>query len=331
MRALLCLGVLLAACGKPPDPGTTVSSPEPAVTSRGNPDEGIHIPWEPSTFSGKEDAAAQAWLESGSYQEAVRFGCTSMFRPFEASVERALREGTGEERLNALVLLLKARAPASIDLQWQVLQQIEGPAELLTELRSKFDEEKVLAGLRIKPPENRYTHDSLLEWYVRAAGVIRSRRALPTLIRLSREDHLGTSLAAERSLEDFPGEEGDQALADCLLGFQYDGFIRAGRALLKRNKPLLASKLKATIIPVRHRANAALLLAETDDPAAVPLLCESVTSVGIIDRRMFDHIERLAQPQDLPAVQELAARAREEQKERAALLLATLSAKFAGQ
>src|SRR5205085_5460349 len=123
------------------------------------------------------------------------------------------------------------------------LRELVGAGPLLDGLQAQFSEDVVLRALEVAPPEDRYRHDSLLEWHVRAAGVTRCRRALPTLVRLSRSEHLGTSLAAERSLEDFDGDEGDQALAQCLLGWQYDAYIRAGRALLERNKPLLVQKL----------------------------------------------------------------------------------------
>jgi len=285
-------------------------------------------------FPGLEDGAARRFLESGYYKPAVEFGCTRVSHPFEERLEGELKDGAGESRLQALLLLLRARAPASIDLQWKALQELRpdpGAGKLLGGLEGQFSEESVLGALEMAPPENRYSHDLLLEWYVRAAGVARIHRALPTLVRLSRSGHLGTSLAAERSLEDFEGDEGDQALVQCLLGWQYDAYVRAGKALLGRNKGLLVEKLLGTLVPEKCRYWQAILLARADEAEAVPLLCETVTSVGIIDREMFDQIERLAREQDLPQIRLLAARAREEQQERAAQVLGNLSRKFIGR
>lgn len=323
---MLCLGVSLSgllSCGRAPEPEVSAPTSVETVVFVGGSDD--------ATFSGVEDEAARRWLRLDYFKEAVHFGCGRTAHAFEDSLEEQLKAGDNSTRLQALTLLLKARAPASVDLQWKALQEVTGPKKLLDDLKARFAEESVLAGLEMAPPEYRYKHDSLLEWYVRAAGVIRSRRALPTLVRLSRSEHLGTSLAAERSIEDFDGDEGDQALAQCLLGWQYDAYVRAGRTLLDRNRPLLVEKLTSTLVPEKCRYWQAVLLARANEPAAVPLLCETVTSVGIIDREMFDHIERLAREQDLPQVKLLAAKAREEQQERANRLLEDLTRKFSGR
>ena len=63
----------------------------------------------------------------------------------------------------------------------------------------------------------------------------------------------------------------------------------------------------------------------------MPLLCETVPSVGIIDREMFDHIGRLARELDLPQVRLLALKARPEQQERVTRLIEELILKRSGQ
>jgi hypothetical protein len=355
MRLIVCLCILLAAlpsCGPPsesvPAPvrhSVEISSDEREVWEKGaedlpkagdgeGPSRAIALGGDFDVFSGIQDGAARRFLERGGYKPAVQFGCGRSPHPFEESLEDELQRGAGKNRLQALLLLMKARAPASVGHQWKALQELRqepGAKKLLDEVETQFSEEVILGALEMAPPENRYTGDSLLEWYVRAAGVVRLHRALPTLIRLSRSENLASSLAAERSLEDFEGDEGDQALVQCLLGWQYDAYIRAGRALLGRNKRLLVEKLQGTLVPKNCRPWQAILLARADDAEAVPLLCETVTSVGIIDCEMFDHIERLAREQDLPVVRLLAARARETQQERADRLVEALSRKFPGR
>jgi hypothetical protein len=342
----------LPSCGPPPETVSLPVSPPVAISSDGRkvrerPMEVLQdaadgdaegwvlgIGGELGGFTGLEDGAARRFLESRDYKPAVQFGCGRSPHDFEESLEGELKAGTGESRLQALLLLLRARAPASVDLQWKALQELRrDPAagKLLGGLETQFSEEFVLGALEMAPPENRYSRDPLLEWYVRAAGVARILRALPTLVRLSRSGHLGTSLAAERSLEDFEGDAGDQALVQCLLGWQYDAYVRAGKALLGRNKGLLVEKLLGTLVPESCRYWQAILLARADEAESVPLLCETVTSVGLIDREMFDHIERLAREQDLPQVRLLAGRAREAQQERAAQVLENLSRKFIGR
>jgi len=352
MKAWLCLLGLLSVlwgCGPPPETSSSVGtlpgarSEERNVRGQGaralseavvekSPPFGPDL--EDVGVTDFKEGAARSFLENNYYKPAVQFGCCRILHAFEDSVEKELLEGTDRGKLQALVLLMKAHAPASVALQWKALQQLRETGDgngLLDGLEARFSEDTILRELEVAPPEDRYRHDSRLEWYVRAAGVTRCRPALPTLIRLSRSEHLDTSLAAERSLEEFEGEEGDQALVQCLLGWQYDAYIRSGRALLDRNRRLLVEKLQGTLVPEKCRHWQAIFLARADEPAAVPLLCETVTSVGIIDREMFDHIERLAREQDLPQVRLLAARAQGTQQERANRLVEDLSRKFSGR
>ncbi len=300
------------------------------------PGEALSIPFDRNKgeFSGLAGADARWFLKDPYLKSAVHFGCARTPHPYEDSLEAELRRDPGVLQLQALVLLMRVYAPASVDLQWKALQRLKSLPEkpglraLLSELEGRFSEAVLDAALETAPPEYRYGNDPFLSWHVRAAGVVRARSTLPKLVKLSRSSHLDVSLAAERSLEDFDGEEGDKALAQCLLGWQYDAYIRAGRALLSRNKALLIRTLQATVAPEKCRYWQGILLAKADDPFAVPILCESVSKVGIIDREMFDHIERLAREQDLPLIRQLPRLVRPEQQERARQVEAELVRRF---
>jgi len=124
--------------------------------------------------------------------------------------------------------------------------------------------------------------------------VTRLEEALPRLQTLSVADNLATNPAAERSLEDFEGGAAEGALVYCLLGWQYNAYIRAGNALLERNPSLLRSVLEQVSAPKEVRWQQGLLLAACDSPAAVTHLCRSIGGRQIIDRKMFDEIARLA-------------------------------------
>jgi hypothetical protein len=145
---------------------------------------------------------------------------------------------------------------------------------------------------------------------------------------LSRCDHLDVSLAAERSLEDFPGPAGDRALADCLLGWRYDAYVRAGYALVERDAGLLAQTLIAAAVPKDCAYQAGLLLAGVGNAAAVPHLCASVGHTAIVDGKMFEAIESLATLEQLPLVEALPATVRDEQRERATNVLAAVRARL---
>lgn len=283
-----------------------------------------------AAFTGLAGADARWFLKNPYLKPAVHFGCVRTPHPYEDALEGELQKEPGVMQLQALVLLMRVHAPASVDSQWKALQRLKtlpekpGLRALLSELEDRFSASVLEGALETAPPENRYKDDPFLSWNARAAGVVRARSTLPKLVKLSRSSHLDVSLAAERSLEDFDGEEGDRALVQCLLGWQYDAYVRAGRALLARNKALLIRTLQENVAPEGCRYVQGLLLAQADDPSAVPILCESVPKVGIVDREMFDHIGRLAREQDLPLIRQLPRLVRPEQQERALRLEADL-------
>ena len=132
---------------------------------------------------------------------------------------------------------------------------------------------------------------------------------------LSTANHLDTSVAAERSLEDFSGPKANQALVRCVLGWQYNAYVHACNALLKRDKALLTNTLLEAKPPKECRYYQGLFLARCDDAAAVPILCEKVPTYQIIDREMFAHIARLGGPEDRKAIESLPSRVRPDRRE----------------
>jgi hypothetical protein len=143
-------------------------------------------------------------------------------------------------------------------------------------------------------------------------------QSIERLAELSRSAHLHASLAAERSLEDFTGEKADQALVSCVLGWQYDAYVRACQTLLDRNKPLLVKTLLEATPPKKCRYYQGIFLARCDQPEAVPILCEEVPGRAIIDREMFEHIARLGQDEHRDMILALPGRVRQEQQRLAA-------------
>ena len=274
-------------------------------------------------FSGIDlrTGSALAWP---AVSEVVQFGCTGTYAPYEASLEAALRKGTPELKLQALAILMRLRAPSSVPLQQKVLAELRelktrpGWRPLLEELAHCFDPDRLMRIVTQDPPADRYssTERSYL-WSIRALGAIRHNAALPRLIVLSRSGQLYTSLAAERSIEDFCGEAAEQALVQCMLGWQYDAYKRAAYALLKRNKQLLQDTLLAATPPKRCRYQKALFLARCDDSASVPLLCAEVGSYQLIDGEMFDHIARLALRDHRELIERLPELVRADQRDRA--------------
>lgn len=254
---------------------------------------------EPTAFAGIDIRTGHMLLEPD-VRDVVQFGCCLKGGPYEESLERALRKGTPKLKLQALVVLTRVRAPSSVPLQRRALNellQLKAQATwqpLLRELANCFEPGQLLSQVNQERPEERYSNsERTYYWSIRALGVIRHKAALPRLVELSRSDSLFTSLAAERSIEDFSGDAAEQALVKCLLGWQYDAYEHAASALLKRNKPLLRDTLLAATPPRKCRYQKALFLARCDEPASVPLLCAEVRSYQLVDIEMFDHIARL--------------------------------------
>lgn len=270
-----------------------------------------------------------------SLRPAVQFSCTGTDHPYEDALVAALESGSPAMRLQALTVLMRVRAPSSVPLQWRTLQALDvpdaspGTRALPEALRLEFSPDWLLPAIAAPPPADRYADDRRLAWAIRAAGATRLHAALRRLRTLSRGENLDASLAAEASLEEFEGAAGDEALVDCLLGWQYDAYARAGYALLKRNPELLRATLRSASAPAKDRYQQALLLAKLEDPAAVPILCETVEKIAVVDDEMFDAIARLARREHLSSVEALPTHVREEQREQAEAVRTAVRARLA--
>ncbi len=327
--AARALGVLANGAAALPAP------PEPAED--GEPDIEEEKPTEePRELGGYLLSPEFRWfLRYPRVDPAVQFSCGSTFRRDESTLLALLDRADDEDAVVALAALLHVRAPRGVEAQWRALcrlQLLHGDdplwSETLAALRRPFTPQAIDAALAATPPEGRYDEARAIEWSARAAGVTRHRGALPRLVELSRGEHLDTSLAAERSLEDFPGPEGDAALAACLVGWRYDAYVRAGRALAERNGDLVRATLSTADVPADAQREVGLLLAGLRDPAAVPHLCASVGKAAIVDGKMFDAIEQLATAEQLALVDALPATVRDTQRERAERVVAAVRARL---
>ncbi|MEN6451037.1 MAG: hypothetical protein ABFC96_11140 [Thermoguttaceae bacterium] len=272
-------------------------------------------------FSGI-DRATRRFLSHPEVKPVVQFSCAVTATPYEDALEKALAKGSPEKKLQALAILMRLRAPSSVPLQWKALgelRQLKDHARwqpLLSEWLACFDPRTLEREIQqAPPPGDRYSdRPRIYLWSIRACGTIQDANALSRLTTLSKADHLYTSLAAERSLEDFTGPKANQALAACILGWQYDAYVRACDALLKRDKSLLVKTLLQTNAPKKCRYYQGVFLARCDNPAAVPILCEEVPEYQILDTEMFAHIARLGGAEHRQMIQSLPTRVRPEQR-----------------
>ena len=255
-------------------------------------------------------------------QGAVQFSCAVTAWPDEAHHVNALSDEDPLVRLQALVVLMKVRAPRSIEAQWQTLQGLDalpdepGAARLLGELFAAFAYPALRPHLARTPPESDYDDDHAQQWAARAAGLLQQWDALPRLRVLSGSMNLGTSLAAERALVMFPGPEADQALRHCVVVGRYNAWIHAASALFRRDPRLLEETLLHDD-PQGARYQVAIFLGRLGNPLCVPMLCEEVARVNRIDEEMFALIEALAEDTHRALVRALPARVRPDQRDRA--------------
>lgn len=327
------------ADGIPPPP----RAPERHAAKADDPDTGPSIETEAAAVANRSasaefhdfDERVRRFLVAPLVCDAVQFSCSIQSSATESFIEHGLDDPDPEVRLRALVVLVAVRAPRSVPEQWAALEGLRrGPRGVdfegvTTRIVALFAPTALDAVLAAPPPGDRFSTSPAYQWAVRAAGVTRHRKALERLTVLSSSESLHTSLAAERSLEDFDGPEGDAALARCVNGWQYDAFERAARALLRRDPELLRSTLLASSPPDGQAHWKGVFLARLDDRRGVPILCATVPSLQLIDGEVFDSIERLAGKEDLAAVEALPARVRATQQERATEVVAAVRARLA--
>lgn len=282
----------------------------------------------PSLFACVEITAGglQQFLAHGRVADAVQFSCGSTEKPTEGLLEAALTNGSDTDAILALTTLVHRRAPRSFDDQWTTFCRLDhlhrakpGWKDVLAAIRTQFEPATVDAHLAKHGPSGMPS-----QWFLRAAGLLRLTHQIPLLVQLSRGTNLDVSLAAERALEDFPSKVGDDALVQCLLGWQYDAFVRAANALARRNPKLLDETVAEVEVPSRNRYSIGLALAKAHRPSAVPHLCASVGEIQIVDGDMFDAIQRLATDAHWPLVEALPANVREEQRARAEAVVAAV-------
>ncbi|MBA3709986.1 MAG: hypothetical protein H0W83_14340 [Planctomycetes bacterium] len=270
------------------------------------------------------DRAALAYVRGGRRYPAVQFSCARQLIPEEDALVQALADPDPGIRLEALAVLVAARAGHSITRQWATLQELKsisgpagwdaalalvdapfGPSAIDARLAQALDGEP--GGQEVECPDD-------LAWAVRAAGVIVRAESVPALARLSRQPSIDLSIAAELSLEEIPGPAADAALADCMMAWNYNAYVRAGNALLKRDPALVVARLGTAVAPEGCRYQQGLLLAQCDDARAVPLLCASVGRISLVDGTMFMHIARLARVDQRELVEDLPGHVRPAQR-----------------
>ena len=229
---------------------------------------------------------------------------------------------------------MKVHAPSSVALQFRTLSELKVTAsapierELLDELLALFDRDAIIRRLTAIRDTSRTISDEsacftppAVEWVIRCAGIRRFTSTIEMLGDIGCSNDLQASLAAERSLSDFTSPEANRALARVVAGWRYDASIRAARTLKGRDPELLRTTLIEAPAPEKYRYWSAVLFAELNDPRAVPLLCETVTKIHIMDREMFKHLARLATADQRELVLDVSMRARPDQQEDARRML----------
>jgi hypothetical protein len=271
-----------------------------------------------------------AFLAKPSLTPFVQFSCSPTVGQ-DPSIEAAMLEGKDPDRLVALALLMRVRAPDSVDKQRDTLDALSKRhpewASALAELRVAFEPAPILAALAKDPPTDWHDDAAAHCWAIRAAAITGLDAAIPRLGELSTVHVLDLSLTAVKSLEESTGEAADRALAQCVLGWQYDAFEHAARALRKRNLAVLHEALLSAEPPEDRRYDYGIFLAWCDDTKAVPILCDTVKGISFGAKWNVDHfelIEKLATKDQLSVIEALPGNVRPDQRERAEAVVAAV-------
>ncbi len=333
--ALIALATLLAACGAaaaPREPTWAelalavwerghVAIPPPLIgdgPERLSEEEVerlmVEDPWNSDPFR-DFDEQVRAFLKDPWLEAAVSFSCARVAHSAEDWITSGLDDQEPAVRARALVVLLQVHAPRSVARQWAVLQEFErtccaeGSSTLFAALRSAFAPDALDSMLR--DPSS-----SAFPWAVRAAGVSGHWSALPLLTELSCSVDRYHSWIAQKSLSEFSGRAADAALAECVRAWTDRTAECAARALVQRDPELLRSVL-LTLDPNDRPHRQGELLAQLEDPRAVPLLCAGISQFRFLDEDAFRAIARLATEEHLEEVRALPERVREGRRQRA--------------
>lgn len=250
----------------------------------------------------------------------VQFSCVVQSTPWEDAVEADLNCKDDQKRLTALGKLLEVSAPSSVPLQYKAYMELKDkhPKHASIQLASRaFNKKRIKTVVFQKSISDEYSRpDDKCAWCIRAVGVMQLEECLPRLLELSQAKNLYVYLAAEKSIEEFPGKVGEDALIKVISFWQYDAYIRAGNAMCERNPQRLSLELEKMRPPDDNcsRGQYGLLLAKCKNPKAVPILCETVKGIGIIDRKMFNFIAELGQASDKKRILDLPAHVRKDQE-----------------
>lgn len=276
------------------------------------------------------DARLATFLEYPDMQPSVQFSCAVMDTPGEARLAKSLHGRRHARALLALAALVHVHSPSTVEDQLAALARLRKARPkwkpTLDEIEARFDPEVLAAAIALDPPkDDPYGDAPGLEWAIRAVGVRQQEEALPRLATLCQSEHLHTSLAAERSIEDFAGPKAEAALASCVEAWQYDAADRAFDALRDRNRALALKTLLTMTIPAadaRDRYVATLI--DIADGSAVPRLIELIP---LLDdpSHAIDALETHAEPRHRAAIRKLVPHAGEKDRERLRALADRLS------
>ena len=240
------------------------------------PEQNVHVPPPLSEI----DRSLAYFLQHPSLQPAVQFGCVRRIVRREERVIAALDGDDDAVSLLALAALVRVQSPSSVEQQLATLKRLEAERpdyeRALKKVRARFSKKVVAKAIAENPPADRYERANALSWSIRAAGSLGYRTTLPRLASLCVSDHLRTSLAAERSIEDFTGPKAEAALASCVRGWRYNAADRAFSALAERNEAFARETLLAIEVPADKLGRYADKLVTVANLDAVPRLIEII-------------------------------------------------------
>ena len=284
---------------------------------------------EPPPFE-EIDQPLAGFLEYPSMQPAVQFSCAVMSTPREVRLSDALESKHDDRALLALAALLRVHSPSTVQAQHDTLARLKKSrpkwTKTLTKFEARFDAKSLTRTLSQDPPaDDPYAKATELEWAIRAVGVTQQKNALPRLATLCASEHLHTSLTAERSIEDFTGDEAESALADCVKGWRYNAADRALDALRDRNPDLARQTVVAMPLPpVDSMYRYANALVDVAAPSVVPRLIDVIPALEN-PGRAIGALETHAELRHRAGIAALVPRVDESHRDRLRALAARLS------